>query len=202
MSIIEPAVALSTRQEAFCRHYAASGNAADAARQAGYSGALRPPDRMRAAGAALHRRAPAPHPPVMETHRTRRGADRARQAGAGVGRGRRQRVRLHHAPGACASRRRSPGLSRPPAGPAPGSGRCRMRTNSGRSGPARRMRPAPSPARSPTPCGRAMPAPNAPSPATAKAGRRWRRRTVSTKPRMRRPPAGSPRPSRNAPACP
>ena len=38
MSIIEPAVALSTRQEAFCRHYAASGNAADAARRAGYSG--------------------------------------------------------------------------------------------------------------------------------------------------------------------
>ena len=38
MPIIEPAVALSTRQEAFCRHYATSGNAADAARQAGYSG--------------------------------------------------------------------------------------------------------------------------------------------------------------------
>ena len=37
MPIIEPAVALSTRQEAFCRHYAASGNAAHAARQAGYS---------------------------------------------------------------------------------------------------------------------------------------------------------------------
>ena len=38
MPIIEPAVALSTRQEAFCRHYTASGNAADAARQAGYAG--------------------------------------------------------------------------------------------------------------------------------------------------------------------
>ena len=38
MSIIDPAIALSTRQEAFCRHYTASGNAADAARQAGYSG--------------------------------------------------------------------------------------------------------------------------------------------------------------------
>ena len=37
MPIIAPAIALSTRQEAFCRHYAASGNAADAARQAGYS---------------------------------------------------------------------------------------------------------------------------------------------------------------------
>ncbi len=37
MPFIEPDVALSTRQEAFCRHYAASGNAADAARQAGYS---------------------------------------------------------------------------------------------------------------------------------------------------------------------
>ena len=37
MPIIQPAIALSTRQEAFCRHYAASGNAADAARQAGYS---------------------------------------------------------------------------------------------------------------------------------------------------------------------
>ena len=37
MPIIQPTVALSTRQEAFCRHYAVSGNAADAARQAGYS---------------------------------------------------------------------------------------------------------------------------------------------------------------------
>ena len=37
MPFIDPAVALSTRQEAFCRHYTASGNAADAARQAGYS---------------------------------------------------------------------------------------------------------------------------------------------------------------------
>ncbi len=37
MPIIQPAVALSTRREAFCRHYAVSGNAADAARQAGYS---------------------------------------------------------------------------------------------------------------------------------------------------------------------
>ncbi|MCY3752709.1 MAG: hypothetical protein OXG99_01295 [Alphaproteobacteria bacterium] len=35
MPIIDPAIALSTRQEAFCRHYAVSGNAADAARQAG-----------------------------------------------------------------------------------------------------------------------------------------------------------------------
>ena len=38
MPIIDPTVAPSTRQEAFCRHYAVSGNAADAARQAGYSG--------------------------------------------------------------------------------------------------------------------------------------------------------------------
>ena len=37
MPIIDPTVALSTRQEAFCRHYAVSGNAADAARHAGYS---------------------------------------------------------------------------------------------------------------------------------------------------------------------
>ena len=37
MPFIDPAVALSTRQEAFCRHYTASGNAADAARQAGYA---------------------------------------------------------------------------------------------------------------------------------------------------------------------
>ena len=37
MPLIDPAIALSTRQEAFCRHYAVSGNAADAARQAGYS---------------------------------------------------------------------------------------------------------------------------------------------------------------------
>ena len=38
MPIVQPAIALSARQEAFCRHYAVSGNAADAARQAGYSG--------------------------------------------------------------------------------------------------------------------------------------------------------------------
>ena len=37
MPIIDPNVALSSRQEAFCRHYAVSGNAADAARRAGYS---------------------------------------------------------------------------------------------------------------------------------------------------------------------
>ena len=37
MPIIDPSVALSTRQEAFCRHYAVSGNAAGAARQAGYA---------------------------------------------------------------------------------------------------------------------------------------------------------------------
>ena len=37
MPLIDPAIALSTRQEAFCRHYTASGNAADAARRAGYS---------------------------------------------------------------------------------------------------------------------------------------------------------------------
>ena len=37
MPIIDPTVALAARQEAFCRHYAVSGNAADAARQAGYS---------------------------------------------------------------------------------------------------------------------------------------------------------------------
>ena len=37
MPIIDPTVALAARQEAFCRHYAVSGNAADAARRAGYS---------------------------------------------------------------------------------------------------------------------------------------------------------------------
>ena len=37
MPLIDPALALSTRQEAFCRHYTASGNAADAARRAGYA---------------------------------------------------------------------------------------------------------------------------------------------------------------------
>ena len=54
MPFIDPAVALSTRQEAFCRHYTASGNAADAARQAGYSERSRKADRMRFAGTALH----------------------------------------------------------------------------------------------------------------------------------------------------
>ena len=37
MSFLDPTVALSSRQEAFCRHFTASGNAADAARRAGYA---------------------------------------------------------------------------------------------------------------------------------------------------------------------
>ena len=37
MPKLDPTVAPSTRQEAFCRHFVASGNAADAARQAGYA---------------------------------------------------------------------------------------------------------------------------------------------------------------------
>ena len=37
MPILDPTVAPSTRQEAFCRHFVASGNAADAARQAGHT---------------------------------------------------------------------------------------------------------------------------------------------------------------------
>ena len=37
MPLLDPTVTLSSRQEAFCRHFVASGNAADAARQAGYS---------------------------------------------------------------------------------------------------------------------------------------------------------------------
>ena len=37
MPMIDPTVALSARQEAFCRHFTASGNAADAARRAGYA---------------------------------------------------------------------------------------------------------------------------------------------------------------------
>ena len=37
MPILNPTVALSTRQEAFCRHFVASGNAAAAARRAGYA---------------------------------------------------------------------------------------------------------------------------------------------------------------------
>ena len=48
MPIIDPDIALSTRQEAFCRHYAASGNAADAAKTGRLFRTLRPPDRMRA----------------------------------------------------------------------------------------------------------------------------------------------------------
>ena len=35
MTFLDPTLSLSTRQEAFCRHYTASGNAADAARRAG-----------------------------------------------------------------------------------------------------------------------------------------------------------------------
>ena len=37
MPIIQPAIALSSRREAFCRHFVASGNAADAARRAGFA---------------------------------------------------------------------------------------------------------------------------------------------------------------------
>ena len=86
MPLIDPTVALSTRQEAFCRHYAVSGNAADAARQAGYSERS-----ARQTGCALLERPyiverGAPHPPVVEAHRTGRGPHRACPAGAGLGR--------------------------------------------------------------------------------------------------------------------
>ena len=37
MPLLDPTLSLSSRQEAFCRHYTASGNAADAARRAGYA---------------------------------------------------------------------------------------------------------------------------------------------------------------------
>ncbi len=37
MPVLDPTLSLSSRQEAFCRHYTASGNAADAARRAGYA---------------------------------------------------------------------------------------------------------------------------------------------------------------------
>ena len=37
MTFLDPTLSLSSRQEAFCRHYTASGNAADAARRAGYA---------------------------------------------------------------------------------------------------------------------------------------------------------------------
>ena len=37
MSFLDPTVNLSSRQEAFCRHFVSSGNAADAARRAGYA---------------------------------------------------------------------------------------------------------------------------------------------------------------------
>ena len=37
MPLLDPTLCLSSRQEAFCRHYTASGNAADAARRAGYA---------------------------------------------------------------------------------------------------------------------------------------------------------------------
>ena len=37
MPLLDPTVTLSSRQEAFCRHFTASGNAADAARRAGYA---------------------------------------------------------------------------------------------------------------------------------------------------------------------
>ena len=37
MTFLDPSVTLTTRQEAFCRHFTASGNAADAARRAGYA---------------------------------------------------------------------------------------------------------------------------------------------------------------------
>ena len=68
MPFLDPTLSLSTRQEAFCRHYTASGNAADAARRAGYAATLRKADRMRPAGTALDRGAGAAHPPVVAAH--------------------------------------------------------------------------------------------------------------------------------------
>ena len=148
MPIIDPAVALSTRQEAFCRHYTASGNAADAARQAGYSERS-----ARQTGCALLER-----PYILErVRRIRMSWKRTERDEAQI-----VLARLEQAWDAAVAsgsaymmvriirfQAEIAGLVKPSRrNPAPGSGRWRMRTSSGRSRRARRWRPAPNPARS------------------------------------------------------
>ena len=100
MTFLDPTLSLSSRQEAFCRHYTASGNAADAARRAGYAARS-----ARQTGSALLER-----PWIVERVRRirlswkRTERDEARillarseQAWDAAGR---QRVGLHDAPGA------------------------------------------------------------------------------------------------------
>ena len=174
MPIIQPAVALSTRQEAFCRHYAASGNAADAARQA----AIR--TLRRQTGCALLER-----PYIVERLR------RIRLSWKRTARDEVQIVlaRLEQAWDAAVASGSAYMMVRVlrfqaeiaglvgPADRRPGSGRCRMRTNWARSGrrgaggqhrarPARRGRAAgPCPRRT-----RARPPPRKPG-GTGDAGR-------------------------------
>ena len=201
MPLIDPTVALSTRQEAFCRHYAASGNAADAARQAGYAARS-----ARQTGCALLER-----PYIVERlRRIRLSWKRTERDEARI-----VLARLEQAWDAAVAsgsaylmlrvlrfQAELSGLVRPAGANRAASGQCRRRTSSARWKPVGRRRPALNPARSPRPCAADATAPNAPSHATAKAGRRWNGRKASTGPRMRRPPGSSRKPSRSASACP
>ena len=201
MPIIEPAVALSTRQEAFCRHYAASGNAADAARQAGYSERS-----ARQTGCALLER-----PYVVERlRRIRLSWKRTERDEAQI-----LLARLEQAWDAAVAsgsaymmvrvlrfQAEIAGLVKPAGGTRARLWPVAHEDELGEIG-----------------AGEAHEAGTEPGP-LAEAVRRGHARAEralarhresreeletqegSTPPRMRRPPAGSPRPSRNAPACP
>ena len=188
---------LSTRQEAFCRHFTASGNAADAARRAGYAERS-----ARQTGHALLER-----PYIVERVRRIRmswlrtardeAQDRARPIGTGLGCRRRQRIGLSHAPD-----RPPPGRDRraykagrhAPRRAVAGCRRGRVRRDGGRR---MRSKPGPNRVRWPTPCAGAGTGPNARLPGTARTGRRWSGRKTSTGPRMTEPPNGSRKPSRS-----
>ena len=188
MPIIDPTVALAARQEAFCRHYAVSGNAADAARQAGYSersarqtgcGLLERPyivERLRRIRLSWKR---------TERDEARILLARSEQAwDAAVASGSAyMMLRVLRFQAEIAGLVGSAGGSRARLWPLPHEDELGEV-----GGPGRLWRPAPSPGRLPRPCAADATGPGARSNATMRGARRLRRRRASTGPRMRRPP--------------
>ena len=199
--MLDATAALSTRQEAFCRHFVASGNAADAARRAGYAERS-----ARQTGCALLER-----PWIVERVRRirmswqRTARDEARIAlarleqawDAAVASGSAylmlQTVRLQ---AEIAGLTRPAAMRRAVLWPLP------ARTSSARWRKAAPPKPEPRPGRWQRPCAGAGTGPSACSPATLPTGRRLSGRKASTRPRMPEPPNGSRKLSRSGSACP
>ena len=150
-----PFPVLSTRQESFCRQFVATGNAAEAARRAGYARTLGAPDRPCPDGAAPYRRAGARDPAAVARDGAAGDRHPARPAGAGLGGCGGKGLALHDAPGdPIAGRPLRPVPARPasPGRPVAVAGRGRVRragTRPSRRWTTRISPGPPDPARSP-----------------------------------------------------